>query len=276
MLSARDAIAATLISLAGLLAMNSGCTDATAQEATRTQGGAAGAGVAVVELFTSEGCSSCPPADELLSTLAEDARRGGKPVYLLAFHVDYWDRLGWTDPYADAAFTRRQHRYAEHFASRNVYTPQMIVNGSVEFVGSNRARANREIEQALKRESTVSIDLKTPSRAGEAVTVEYAISPARAKTLLHIALVERDLLTQVQRGENAGRALRHDNVVRHFQTIKLDGVGNGTAELILPTSLRTQNSSIIAYVQDAGDMSILGATSVTLDSATTRPASAAR
>lgn len=271
--------AVTFLFLAVVLGMGSGCSDATARDpAPGDNGGsgAAGSPVAVVELFTSEGCSSCPPADALLASLADDAQSAGKPVYLLSFHVDYWDRLGWSDPYADAAHTRRQRRYAQHFAARNVYTPQMIVNGSAEFVGSNRAKATHEIEQALKRKSAVAVTLKKPSRSGEEVTVEYTVSPVPEKSLLHVAVVERELITKVPRGENAGRTLRHDNVVRRFQTIELSGAEVGKVEFKLPPSLRPERSSVIAYVQDAGNLTVLGATSVNLDGASTRPASAAQ
>ena len=97
-------------------------------------------GFAVVELFTSEGCSSCPPADALLAEQVRDAREHGRPVYCLAFQVDYWNRLGWADPYSDAGFSRRQNDYAQAFQSDRVYTPQVVVNGTEEFVGSDRAQ----------------------------------------------------------------------------------------------------------------------------------------
>ena len=99
---------------------------------------------AVVELFTSEGCSSCPPADNLLGEIVKDAQKGQQRVYCLSFHVDYWNSLGWRDPYSDPAFSRRQREYARAFESVQVYTPQMVVNGSTGFVGSDRtARASK-------------------------------------------------------------------------------------------------------------------------------------
>ncbi len=274
---------ADLSSMASLLAvllvcatsMTSGCTDATAQRTPPAAGDAEASPFAVVELFTSEGCSSCPPADELLSALAAEARRDGQPVHFLAFHVDYWDRLGWTDPYADAAFTRRQRGYVERFASRGAYTPQMIVNGTTEFVGSNRATATRAIDEALKRQSVASVKLTGLSRTADTATVNYLVTPLPVKALLHIALVERELVTKVRNGENAGRSLRHDNVVRHFQTIALAD-GEGTALVKLSPSLRPEHSSVIAYVQHAEDRSVLGATSVDLNGAATRPTSAVR
>ncbi len=274
--SSANATLIAVLMISAMLATVSGCSDATAQNASAGTASSTEAPFAVVELFTSEGCSSCPPADKLLSALAEDARENDTPVYLLAFHVDYWDGLGWQDPYADATYTRRQRQYAEHFAARGLYTPQMIVNGKAEFVGSNKTRAKREIDRALKQPVRAVIALSGLVRGGKTATVNYVVSSVPANALLQVAVVERGLVTDVPRGENAGRNLLHDNVVRHFQTIMLDGVGNGTAELELSTLLQPENSSIIVYVQDAGDMSILGAVSLSLGGAATKPVSAAR
>jgi len=94
--------------------------------------------VAVVELFTSEGCSSCPPADRILSRLTAETQRDHRRIYTLSFHVDYWDRLGWRDPYSSSANSDRQRQYAELMKLQSVYTPQMIVNGRIEFVGSDQ------------------------------------------------------------------------------------------------------------------------------------------
>src|SRR5436305_253879 len=111
-------------------------------------------GIAVVELFTSEGCSSCPPADELLSDLKTSMR--GKNIFLLAFHVDYWNYLGWNDRFSDAAFSKRQSHYADVLHAE-VYTPQMIVNGQKVFVGSKRSEAEDAIADALKNPTTIKI-----------------------------------------------------------------------------------------------------------------------
>ncbi len=262
--------------LIGLMTVIAGCTDATAQSTAPVKSNSGAAAFAVVELFTSEGCSSCPPADELLSSLAKDARREGRPVHLLAFHVDYWDRLGWKDPYADGAFTERQRGYAEHFASRGAYTPQMIVNGTTEFVGSNRTQASRAIDDALKRKATTAVKLAGLTRTASVVTLDYSVTPVPANAVLHLALVERGLVTKVRDGENAGRSLRHDNVVRHFQTLALADSGQGEAVIQIPSSLRAEHSSVIAYVQHAEGRSVLGATSVDLSGAAVRPASAVR
>ncbi|MEL7087271.1 MAG: DUF1223 domain-containing protein, partial [Planctomycetota bacterium] len=104
---------------------------------------------AVVELFTSEGCSSCPPAEAVLNRLDRDARQGHQRIFTLAFHVDYWNRLGWTDPFSDRAYSDRQRDYAVTLRERSIYTPQMVVNGTTGFVGSHARRAGQEIGRAL-------------------------------------------------------------------------------------------------------------------------------
>jgi len=106
--------------------------------------------VAVIELFTSQGCSSCPPADKLLTETVNRAKAGQQSVYALSFHVDYWNRLGWSDPYSDARYSARQRQYARQLNTATIYTPQAVINGRQEFVGSNRTRLNTLLADALK------------------------------------------------------------------------------------------------------------------------------
>ena len=212
---------------------------------------------AVVELFTSEGCSSCPPADDLLAEIAAEARQKGQRIFPLAFHVDYWNDLGWTDPFSDHAYSRRQHEYAQVFDPRRVYTPQMVVNGADAFVGSDRDRAHRSIRTALSRPSPVAVALKAAPVGSDTLAVTYEVSGAPTDAILNIALIERGLVTRVPRGENAGRTLRHENVVRVFRTLP---VGSGTLRLPIPTAVVRQNSSLVGYVQNPQDMAVLGAT----------------
>ena len=110
---------------------------------------------ALVELFTSEGCSSCPPADALFAKLMTEADTSGRAVYGLSFHVDYWDSLGWKDPFPDASFTRRQNRYETLLGVRGPYTPQLVVNGADQFVGSDGSRANSAIEKFMSKNASV-------------------------------------------------------------------------------------------------------------------------
>src|SRR6266566_1644008 len=165
----------------------------------------------VVELFTSEGCSSCPPADALLAELA------GRPeVLALSFHVDYWDRLGWKDPFSSPEATRRQHRYAELLGTGTVYTPQIIVDGKWQAVGSDRGEVERALDAAR--------------RDGTEVPVALALDHGRAQIKLGsggegvsgaVLLIgfDRRHVTAVARGENGGRTLAYVDVVRSVEEV---------------------------------------------------------
>src|SRR5258706_3032673 len=113
----------------------------------------------VMDLVTSQGCSSCPAADKNLAEINEDAEKNGQPVYGLSFHVDYWNYIGWKDPYSKPEYTARQHQYAQKLNSESVYTPQMIVNGEIEFVGSNKKASSEAVAQALTKEMPYHISL---------------------------------------------------------------------------------------------------------------------
>ena len=229
-----------------------------------TGGDDGGAGFAVVELFTSEGCSSCPPADALLADMVQDARGHGRPIYCLAFQVDYWNRLGWADPYSDPAFSRRQYDYAQTLQLDRVYTPQMVVNGTDEFVGSDRERSRKSIDAALKRPAKTTLKLSQEKVDAGAVTLSYETSAAPKGAVVNVAVVERGLVSKAPRGENEGQTLRHENVVRVFRTVRLDESGKGSVELKVPADVVRKNASTIAYVQEGGAGAVLGAGAVDL------------
>ena len=174
----------------------------------------------VVELFGSEGCSSCPPADLLLSELTQVARNQQKRIFTLDFHVDYWDYLGWKDPFSKKEFTDRQQRYAQELKSNSIYTPQMIINGQTSFVGSDKERAKQEIDKALTLPALAKINLEVNYGTQE-ISLGYSIEGAPKGSIMNAALVERGLVSEALRGENAGRTLKHDNVVRQFKSISL-------------------------------------------------------
>jgi hypothetical protein len=226
---------------------------------------------AVVELFTSEGCSSCPPADGLLGEIVKEAAKGQQRVFGLSFHVDYWNSLGWRDPYSDAAFSRRQREYARALKSDQVYTPQMVVNGSTEFVGSDGARARKQIDLALKQPGRAEVKLsQEPKHDPGSVVLGYEVGPAGRGSVLNVAVVERGLVSNVKRGENGGQTLRHENVVRAFQATRIGKAERGTVQLKLPADLVTKNSSAIAYLQDTNTWAIFGASAIELQPAGAR------
>jgi hypothetical protein len=233
--------------------------EARADESPRA---AAKGGVAVVELFTSEGCSSCPPADQLLARLA--SRPG---VFALSFHVDYWNDLGWPDRFASAENTARQHAYALSLGARGLYTPQLVVAGADAFVGSDADHADASITRALSSAPPVLLTLRVRATPTEAV-VDYEAPGAPAGAVLDVAVVERSATSEVRAGENAGRTLHHVNVVRSFASSALVSP-TGSVTLDLSPSLRREGVDVIGYVQrpsgDGNGMPVLGAASARLD-----------
>lgn len=223
----------------------------------------AGEPFAVVEMFGSEGCSSCPPADDVLRELTRISRAQNLRIFTLSFHVDYWNNLGWADPYSQAQFTQRQYQYAEVFHSLGVYTPQMIVNGTSEFVGSKHVKAGQEIEQALQNPSFNDVFLKIKKSDAGAVEVDYNCEQFTDHSVLNFAFVERGLESHVTRGENAGNTLKHDNVVRVFKTLPFTKM-EGTVSFDRPAGNDLSRFSVIVYVQDTTTMKILAANSIDL------------
>lgn len=221
--------------------------------------------VAVVELFTSEGCSSCPPAEAYLNDLVAQARSSKKKIFPLAFHVDYWNHLGWKDEFSDARFSRRQREYASSRVTDGVYTPQMIVNGEAAFVGSNRQQGGWAIAKALQQPAEVGIVLRADyDTAAAIIKMVFEIAPAQPGGVLHLALVEGGIRREIRSGENRGRILLHENVVRALKTVSLKKSVSGHAEFSVHPGLVADNAAVIAYVQDRETHRILGATSVYL------------
>ncbi len=185
----------------------------------------------VVELFTSQGCSSCPPAEALLNKLARDGKVAGRAVLPLAFHVDYWDDLGWADPYASPAWTERQRQYAHALGDDRVYTPELVVAGRVGFVGSDALRAAKAIAAAPAQKPL------TATATWDASHLRIEAS-APSDAALMVAIYQDGTRTKVSRGENRGETLANDRVVRKLvrlaepgksgkQTIAVDATWTG-------------------------------------------------
>ena len=168
-------------------------------------------GLTVVELFTSQGCSSCPPADAFLGELAE--REG---VLALSFHVDYWDYIGWKDIFADAAYTRRQRDYAKNLGLRYVYTPQMVIQGSAHITGSDRSGVTERIERF---KSTKQVPVTLRHEASGKLVVSIAAATGQTEAAVWMVVFDDAHATEVRRGENRGRTLVDRNVVRGLHRI---------------------------------------------------------
>ena len=219
----------------------------------------------LVELFTSEGCSSCPPADALLQRLDRTQPVGGAEPIVLSEHVDYWNDIGWTDPYSSHAYSERQSAYAAQFGNGSVYTPQMVVDGRFEFVGSDERKASQAIREAAKEsKANVDVSIVPGDEKGKILRVKVGPLPSgvgseSADVLL--ALADNSDESQVSRGENAGRTLQHVAVLRKLTRI---GTVGASAEFSRDINLDLKSKSpgnlrIVAIVQEPAVGRVLGA-----------------
>jgi hypothetical protein len=205
----------------------------------------------IVELFTSQGCSSCPPADALIHEIANDPAMRGR-VIPLAFHVDYWDSLGWRDSFSSAEWTQRQTRYARTMHLNSAYTPQAVVNGTREFVGSNRSALTAALENASNVKSGADVTL-TARREGNSLMATIHAT-ARSNDDLMLAIVEDGVTTKIEHGENAGRTITNDAIVR-----KLVRVTRGQTAVTVPIDAAWHNLTATTFLQDRGTLVISAA-----------------
>lgn len=229
----------------------------------------------LVELFTSEGCSSCPPADRLLTELVEQQPVPGAEVIALGLHVDYWNRLGWVDRFSSAEFTARQQAYAAAFRNDSVYTPQLIVDGQEEFVGSRRARALDAIAAAAQRQraDVVLAVSRVPGKEQEisvSVRVEGRSDLPGDTREMWLAITEEGLVSDVSRGENRGRRMAHAAVVRHLARIRSTTANPGVAltaesRVRLGGDWNRQRLRVVAFVQGRESKKVFGVGAQRLD-----------
>jgi hypothetical protein len=217
----------------------------------------------VVELFTSEGCSSCPVADAALRELEKAQSVPGVEVIALGEHVDYWNRLGWKDAFSSVAYTERQRQYGTSFGTGS-YTPQAVVGGRYELVGSRTTDLAAAVTKAAKApQAAVAVTL-----AGSTVYVRVNSVPAgTAAAEVLLVVTESGLASQVGRGENAGRLLRHAAVVRQLiplGKVGADGTFTANPELKLNADWRRQNLRAVALVQEVASRRIVGVAAVAL------------
>ena len=219
-----------------------------------------GDGFVVLELFTSEGCSSCPPADELLAKVQREA--GDKPVYVLSYHVDYWDHQGWRDMFSNPDYSKRQYDYASKLGAQ-VYTPQVVVNGKTEFVGSNRSALDFALLSGLNGSPASSLQLRGTQRNGK-LELGYQISEKTEEDELLIAVVQKNAIHQIKRGENEGRTLSHAQIVRSLQNFSLQQSKSGKVEVTLPKDYNLAGWEIIGLLQGKKNRAIHAASRAAL------------
>ncbi len=220
----------------------------------------------LVELFTSEGCSSCPSADALLAKLDHDQPIPAADIIVLGEHVDYWDGQGWHDRFSSSLYTDRQKDYGEHLhVKEGSYTPQMIVDGTEQFVGNDVSHAQRAIEHAAQA-TKIKLTLSQPAVDGHKVSasVSGALESTKPQGDLYAALVDPTDTTDVRGGENGGHQLRHAGVVRslqHIGSLKQLSSGPVSFSLKAPGDAKPEAMRVVVFAQQNGPGPVLGATS---------------
>jgi len=208
----------------------------------------------LLELFTSEGCSSCPPADRLLETLDQKQPIAGADLIVLSEHVDYWDRLGWKDPFSSSVYTARQQDYTNKYNLDGVYTPQLVVDGRYGVVGSDGREVTAAIQKAI-REQKIPIAISKVLRDGNQVTAHIELRAGQdlkgRRGVLFVAIADNRAESQVARGENAGRSLAHVAVTRVLKPVGIIDLDSATArDVTLSVPSGTNGSRLVAFVQD--------------------------
>lgn len=219
----------------------------------------------LVELFTSEGCSSCPAADRALAFLEKEQPYPQAEVITLALHVDYWNRLGWTDEFSSPLFSQRQEYYAEKFKLGSVYTPQMVVDGGTEFTGSNLGAAAKAIMESAKTPKA-KIDVTAKN---EKVELKIFELPKHSDSTVFLAIAEDKLSSNVKRGENAGQTLEHISVVRELKAIGQITPDHNSYETRYEFGLnpkwKRENLKLVIFVQENESRRIYGLAKVLLE-----------
>jgi len=217
----------------------------------------------VLELFTSEGCSSCPPADAFLKKLDDAGRSGESAIIAIEEHVDYWNRLGWTDPFSSHDWTERQEQYARAFQHDGVYTPELVINGRSDVVGSSEREVRQRIadrSNSSKAEVRLSSLKVSPNSAELSIEFEATSSDAHNADLW-LAVTERGLSSNVLRGENEGRILAHAAVLRSLTRVHRPHPDSSQSSATIPLdpAWKRENLRFVAFLQDHRSLHILGA-----------------
>lgn len=212
----------------------------------------------LVELFTSEGCSSCPPADKNLAFLEKQQPVTKANIITLAFHVDYWDRLGWKDRFSSPLYSRRQEIYSQAFKLDSNYTPQMVVDGGAEFVGSDSGKAAKAILKATEIEKAVVQVTFVDGR----MTARISNAPRHTDATVFAAIAEDGISTRVERGENSGKTLEHVSVVRELRTLGMLAADKSAFDAAMdvqsPPDAKAENLKVVVFIQENESRRIVG------------------
>jgi hypothetical protein len=213
----------------------------------------------VLQLFTSQGCSSCPSADAFLEIVKNDF--ADKNVLVLSYHVDYWNSLGWHDPFSKKEFTELQYAYGKELKADNIYTPQLIVNGKEHYVGSYKKTILKSIVENLKHTSKNPIDFNIIKKTGSEILISYTVDGNLIDKKLQFTLVVENKITKVKRGENTNRTISNSNIVIATTSKKIKSK-NGTVLIKIPDAyLNDKNLRLIGFVENK-QLQISGAAQV--------------
>lgn len=229
------------------------CTTSTAGDTKeKSYHPANSSGKILLELFTSQGCSSCPPADQLVSSLAQ----ADTNLIVISFHVDYWDRLGWKDMFSNHDYTVRQQQYVQALHVQSSYTPQAVVQGQFEMVGSNQKGILNAVKTAGAQSGDVDFNVKA-SVNDRSISVAYQLGKAVSSGYqVNAVLVQNQSSTSIASGENSGRQLLGYHVARSMKSMVLAQTG-GDIQLILPDDLKPDNASVVVFIQHISSKKIV-------------------
>ena len=208
--------------------------------------------VVVLELFTSQGCSSCPPADRLLNTIKNDQ------IIALSYHVDYWNYIGWKDPFSKATYTERQRTYGTKFNSSTIYTPQLVINGQEHIVGSDQRLLQQKVEEYSKLKNAHQVALTEVSKSGALVNFNFEVEGQLDDSYIRTILVINERKTSVKRGENRNRELINTNIVVSEQRLKLE-TNSGKGSIVIPNIVTSTDDLSLIVVIETSDLDITGA-----------------
>ncbi len=220
--------------------------------------------VTVLELFTSQGCSSCPPADELLREVTENSDQNR--IIGISYHVDYWNYIGWEDPFSRAEYTNRQRAYARKFGDSRVYTPQLVINGKEHLVGSRAAAVYDRLREFSKQPATDSIMVKNMKRQLDTLAFEYEVWGTHAQKNLRAVLVLDARFTQVKKGENRGRGLQNNHIALTEKEVKLHSA-SGKLKIPIPRGVIPGEGMHLVLLTENSELGITGATRIPLPAA---------
>lgn len=246
-----------------LLIFSAACAMQTVESQKRTENPQSKQAV-LVELFTSEGCASCPPADKVLAFLEREQPAPQAEIITLAFHVDYWDDLGWKDAFSSPLYSQRQELYGQKFRIDAIYTPQMIVDGQTEFGGSNSGKAvSAVMESARAKKAKIEMVLNE-----NLLKIDISEISKTENATVFLVIAEDNLTSKIKRGENSGQVLRHASVVRRLTAIgsvnSSDSKFSAEANLEFLPGWKKENLKIVVFVQENESRRVLGVNKVSL------------